>query len=60
MLTAQHFLLRCLKVNLFGHDKGSFTGAIKTKRGKFELAGEGTLFLDEISEMPLEMQVKIA
>lgn len=48
-----------LESELFGHDKGSFTGAIKTKRGKFELAGEGTLFLDEISEMPLEMQVKM-
>lgn len=48
-----------LESELFGHDKGSFTGAIKTTRGKFELAGEGTLFLDEISEMTLEMQVKM-
>ena len=48
-----------LESELFGHEKGSFTGAMKTKRGKFELAGEGTLFLDEISEMPLEMQVKM-
>lgn len=48
-----------LESELFGHDKGSFTGAIKTKKGKFELAGEGTLFLDEISEMPLDTQVKL-
>jgi transcriptional regulator with GAF, ATPase, and Fis domain len=44
---------------LFGHDKGAFTGAIKTKAGRFELAHKGTLFLDEISEMPLQTQSKL-
>lgn len=44
---------------LFGHEKGAFTGAIATKKGKFELAQKGTLFLDEISELPLNMQVKL-
>ena len=44
---------------LFGYEKGAFTGAERTTPGKFELANEGTLFLDEIGEMPLEMQVKI-
>lgn len=43
---------------LFGHEKGAFTGAIKAKRGKFELAQNGTIFLDEISEMPLSAQAK--
>ncbi len=47
-----------LESELFGHEKGSFTGAVRQAKGKFELAGEGTLFLDEISEMPLDMQVK--
>jgi len=44
---------------LFGHDKGAFTGAIKTKAGRFELADKGTIFLDEISELPLLTQSKI-
>jgi transcriptional regulator with PAS, ATPase and Fis domain len=44
---------------LFGHEKGSFTGAIMSKPGKFELAEKGTLFLDEIGELPKEMQVKL-
>ncbi len=44
---------------LFGHEKGAFTGAIKTRKGKFETADKGTLFLDEISEMPLTLQVRL-
>ena len=44
---------------LFGHEKGAFTGAIKTRKGKFETANKGTLFLDEISEMPLNLQVRL-
>lgn len=48
-----------LEAELFGHEKGAFTGAHQQKLGKFELAHEGTLFLDEIGEMPMGMQVKI-
>ena len=44
---------------LFGHEKGAFTGAIKMRKGKFETADKGTLFLDEISEMPLNLQVRL-
>lgn len=44
---------------LFGHEKGSFTGATELKIGKFELANNGTLFLDEIGEMPFDLQVKL-
>ena len=47
-----------IESELFGHEKGAFTGAIKTKRGKFELAQNGTIFLDEISEMPMSAQAK--
>lgn len=44
---------------LFGHERGAFTGAVQAHRGKFELAHGGTLFLDEIGDMPMEMQVKL-
>ncbi|MBK7213758.1 MAG: sigma-54-dependent Fis family transcriptional regulator [Bacteroidales bacterium] len=48
-----------LESELFGHVKGSFTGSIRDKAGKFELAGEGTIFLDEISEISMNTQVKL-
>lgn len=48
-----------LESELFGHVKGAFTGAIRNKKGKFELAGEGTIFLDEISEVSPTLQVKL-
>jgi DNA-binding NtrC family response regulator len=48
-----------LESELFGHEKGSFTGATESRRGYFELADSGTLFLDEIGEMPLATQVKL-
>lgn len=48
-----------IESELFGHEKGAFTGAIAQKIGRFELANGGTLFLDEIGEMPLELQAKL-
>jgi DNA-binding NtrC family response regulator len=48
-----------LESELFGHERGSFTGATGRKIGKFELADKGTLFLDEIGELPIDMQVKL-
>ncbi len=48
-----------LESELFGHEKGSFTGAISTKKGKFEIAHKGTLFLDEIGDLPFQLQAHL-
>jgi formate hydrogenlyase transcriptional activator len=51
--------LGLLESELFGHEKGAFTGAIAQKTGRFELANKGTLFLDEVGDIPLELQAKM-
>ena len=48
-----------LESELFGHEKGAFTGAVKTRRGRFELANGGSIFLDDVDDIPLDMQVKL-
>jgi transcriptional regulator with GAF, ATPase, and Fis domain len=49
-----------IESELFGHEKGSFTGALEKRIGKFEVADGGTIFLDEIGELPLEIQATLS
>ena len=62
----QYFAVNCgaipegtIDSELFGHEKGSFTGAIAERKGYFEIANEGTLFLDEVAELPLSTQARL-
>jgi DNA-binding NtrC family response regulator len=58
-LNCAAFHRELVESELFGHEKGSFTGAVATREGKFEAADGGTLFLDEVGDMPLETQAKV-
>ena len=53
------FPANLVETELFGHERGGFTGAVRLRKGCFERADGGTLFLDEVTEMPLDMQVKL-
>jgi len=53
------FPYQLFESELYGHEKGSFTGAVRTKKGRFELASHGTLYLDDVDDIPYELQVKL-
>ncbi len=57
--TVRHLPDNLLESELFGHEKGAFTGAVKMRKGRFELADGGTLFLDEIGEISASFQAKL-
>lgn len=58
-INCQGFSESLLDSELFGHERGSFTGAISTRKGRFEMADKGTLFLDEVGDIPTKIQVKL-